>query len=389
MTSKLPVPLFVSLLLVAGHREVLAEQTTPESAPLGLATTAPTAGPTVRTDHGYMVPYTATIPGTRVEYTMIPVPGGQYTVKRDGRTYHVEVEPFWMGKTEVTWAEYWEYTKLYLHFRRFERRKLRVLTEENEVDAVSAPTTLYDPSIVYDFGKQPNQPALSTRQYAAKQYTKWLSLQLGRFYRLPSEAEWEYACLAGTDAKYSFGDEENDFGQFGNSDNEEWVTTPAASYKPNRFGLYDMHGNVAEWVLDGDNTDWQVPTAGETVSIERSIKWPANIYGRYAKGGSFVCLVDDCTATDRLVSSRDWLSNDPDAPPSAFWTSDCDIGSSVGFRLLRPLTPPDRDVRERYWQPDVPELEEELKRKARYGRADVGLVDPELSQDVKNLPPGW
>src|SRR5690606_25096704 len=218
---------------------------------LGLVTEPPAEGPFVKTDQGYMVPYEAQIPGTcSITYTMIPIPGGKHRVERNGMTYFVEIEPFWMGKTEVTWAEYWEYMKLYLHFRKFELRKLRVVDEENEVDAVSAPTELYEQQLVYDFGDQPNHPALSMRQFAAKQYTKWLSLQAERFYRLPSEAEGEYACLAGSKGPYSYGD---DAAQL---DQHAWFATNSGekaglvgSKRPNAFGLYDMHGNVAEWVL--------------------------------------------------------------------------------------------------------------------------------------------
>lgn len=138
--------------VAVGNDEVDASRDHPV---VGIVSVKPVSGPMVETDQGYMVSYSARIPSTRIEYSMVPVPGGKYKVERDGRTFYVAIEPFWIGKTEVTWAEYWEYMKLYLHFDKFERRKLRVLTEDNKIDAVSGPTSLYETRLYYDFGKQP------------------------------------------------------------------------------------------------------------------------------------------------------------------------------------------------------------------------------------------
>ncbi len=110
--------------------------------------------------------------------------------------------------------------------------------------------------MVYAYGKG-NQPAISMSQYGAMQYTKWLSLATSTQYRLPSEAEWEYACRGGAQTRFSFGDEQSKLGEFAhflppdNAENVELVgTREVGSKQPNSFGLYDMHGNVSEWVMD-------------------------------------------------------------------------------------------------------------------------------------------
>ena len=246
--------------------KVVPTQEAPAETParLGMSAVQPESGPFVKVEGGFMVPYTTTIPGTEVKYQMVPVPGGSFTMgspedeegrlEDEGPQFEVDVKPFWIGKYEVTWDEYQRFMDMDLVFKELARTKVRKKLEQFSVDAMTAPSELYDADFTYSAGDEHNQPAATVSQFAAKQYTKWLSVTSKDFYRLPYEAEWEYACRAGTKTAYSFGDdvdELEDHAWFVENSDEERHTI--GEKKANAFGLFDMHGNVAEWVLDGYN----------------------------------------------------------------------------------------------------------------------------------------
>ncbi|MBD2623205.1 SUMF1/EgtB/PvdO family nonheme iron enzyme [Microcystis flos-aquae FACHB-1344] len=101
------------------------------------------------------------------------------------------------------------------------------------------------------FSGNPQKPVKSVTQNEAEVFCKQLSKLTGKNYRLPTETEWEYACRAGTETRFSFGDDENQLGDYawfdGNSNN---TTHPVGEKRPNPWGIYDMHGNVWEWCAD-------------------------------------------------------------------------------------------------------------------------------------------
>ncbi len=364
---------------------------------VGLVPTAPADGPSVETDKGYMVPYQVTIPGTEAVMEMVPVPGGTFTMgspeseegrdELEGPQFEVEVPPMWVGKYEVTWAEYREYMNLYGIFKELETRKIRPVTEENKIDTITAPTELYDPSFTFEFGEEPRLPAVTMTQYAARQYTKWLSGVTGDFYRLPSEAEWEYACRAGTQTAYSFGDDPDDLEDYAwYYDNSDEGPSDVGQKEPNAFGLYDMHGNVAEWCLDQVLEDGYEKFAGKKVTAAEALVWPTELTPRAIRGGSWEDDPEALRSAARLPSEEaEWKLEDPNLPLSPWWfTSDPTRG--IGFRVFRPLeAPATKSEKERYWAIDSEETRDGVDNRMLEGRGVIGLVDPDLPKAIEEM----
>jgi formylglycine-generating enzyme len=366
----------------------------------GISATRPSQGRFVETDQGYMIPYTMTIPGTQVKYEMVPVPGGKFKMgspaseegrhPHEGPQFEVIVKPFWMSKYELTWGEYKQYMALYGIFKEFETKRLRQVTDANKIDAITAPTELYDPSFTFEFGDDDDLPAVTMTQYSARQYTKWLSGITGNFYRLPSEAEWEYACRAGTDTAYSFGDDPGDLGDYAwYYDNSNDRTHPVGKKKPNPWGLYDMHGNVAEMTMDELLEDGFSKFKGGSVTAEDALVWPTKLVPRVVKGGSWEDDPEDCRSAARLgTKEEEWKTGDPNLPLSPWWFTD-DPTRGIGFRIMRPLdVPATKEAKERYWQADAPEIHEGVDNRMQDGRGAIGITDPELPAAIQGMRGG-
>ncbi len=232
----------------------------------GVVDSKPASGPFVEHGGKFLVPYSVTIPGTQVTFEMIPVPAGTFMMGSpesepdrsadEGPQVKVSLDPFWIGKTEVSWAEYKKFMNMYQIFKDLKSAKIRPVNSKNKMDAVTVPTPLYEPDHTFEFGEEPSQPAVTMTQYAAKQYTKWLSGLVGQQFRLPTEAEWEYACRAGSQTAYSFGDSSDaikDYATYADANEEKAAFV--GSRNPNAWGIHDMHGNVWEWTIDAYTDD--------------------------------------------------------------------------------------------------------------------------------------
>jgi formylglycine-generating enzyme required for sulfatase activity len=364
----------------------------------GLVKEKPAEGFFVETDQGFMVSYEATIPGTEVTYKMTPIPGGTFKMGSpaseegrgddEGPQVEIVVEPCWIGVYEITWAEYKSYMAMCDVFTGFQTQRMRPVSDDNRVDAVTAPSNLYDPTFTFQSGSKPRQPALSMSQFAAKQYTKWLSLLTGRFYRLPTESEWEYACRAGTTTAYSFGDDASKLDDYAwHYDNADDKTHEVGLKKPNPWGLYDVHGNVGEWVLDAYSEDGYKRLEGKTTKAADAVNWPTKLYPRVVRGGTWDFDPEECRSAARLPSSDDeWRREDPNFPQSPWWFTSGDA-LGIGFRILRPLTPPaERKDREKVWNADIEQVQLDADNRIdSEGRGSRGVVDGTLPAAIKEL----
>jgi sulfatase modifying factor 1 len=364
----------------------------------GLVKEQPTAGRFVKTEQGYMVPYVQTIPGTDVTFQMQPIPGGRLLLgsaeseaghkSDEGPQIEIEIEPFWMSSYEVTWAEYKHYMSMYVLFKKVGAAKLQPITAQNKHEIVTAPSSLYDPTFTFKLGGEPKQPAVTMSQFAAKQYTKWLGGITGQFLRLPTEAEWEFACRAGSTGAYSFG---SDAAQLGNYawyfDNSSERMHPVGEKRPNDWGLFDMHGNVSEWVIDGYTANGHERLKGKgVVPWSSAIAWPEKLFPRIVKGGGFEDDAAGCRVAARRKSDDDeWREEDPNFPQSPWWFTS-QPALSVGFRPIRPLKVPAPDERHKFWNADLEQLQADVDQRIdQEGRGARALANPQLLEAIKKL----
>jgi len=192
--------------------------------------------------------YEQSIPGSSLKFKMVPIKSGSFTMGSpenekgrdvdEGPQKTFSVSPFWMGVYEVTHDEFDVFFK-------------DANTSQNlGADAITRPSPQYI-DLSWDMGRDGGFPVNSMQQRTAVMYCRWLYNKTGIFYRLPTEAEWEYACRAGSSSTYFFGNTESDLEKYAwYKKNSNAAYHKVGQLQANAFGLYDMLGNVSEWVMD-------------------------------------------------------------------------------------------------------------------------------------------
>ncbi|MDF1737980.1 MAG: formylglycine-generating enzyme family protein [Verrucomicrobiales bacterium] len=308
-----------------------------------------------------MSDYEAKIPQTGAPYSMVAIPRGEVLMGSpesetgrnadEGPQYRAKLSPFWIGKFEVTWDEF-EPFMITSVARRKDGTRLQPQSAKAFAGLISSPTTPYT-EMSFGMGTD-GFPAVCMTHHAASKFCQWLSAQTGHFYRLPTEAEWEYACRAGTTTPYWFGNDPEKLMKYEVIDPHQIRVgyEKIGIGEPNPWGLYDMHGNVMEWCLDRYVPDRlaalrkQFPgEPGKTVFIDPYI--PATTrFMRSARGGSWYDYPELCRSASRVYSSLDWMVQDAQLPKSLWYLTDAQW---LGFRLVRPLEIPSAEEMMQIW----------------------------------------
>ena len=297
--------------------------------------------------------YTEFIPGSPVSFSMIAIPGGSFIMGSpgdepfrdddEGPQVEVNIDPFFMGEIEVTWDEYLAfYAQTSAEGRSTDTEGIR---SGDETDAITGATPPYgQPDQNWGMGMR---PVISITHHAAETYCKWLSQVTGKNYRLPTEAEWEYACRSGSDGPYFFEGDPRDFQRTGLAarlrkndttkintfvvyhENSMGKTQEPDFVKPNPFGLRNMSGNVAEFCSDWYSENAYSAYSNDPVSNPSG---PESGEEYVIRGGSFKDNAGKLRSAGRgKTSTDDWLRTDPQIPKSKWWYSDC---FHVGFRVV-------------------------------------------------------
>jgi formylglycine-generating enzyme required for sulfatase activity/nitrate/TMAO reductase-like tetraheme cytochrome c subunit len=290
------------------------------------------------------------IPGSNVSFDMVAIPGGKFTMgspeneqfrKADeGPLRKVTLSKFWIAKNEVTWDEYMAFFRATGSQGRTEGQ---VVTRKN-VDAISGATPPWG-APDQGWGKA-TRPAITMSWHAAYVYCQWLSKVTGKKYRLPTEAEWEYACRAGTETPYFFAGNPKNFTSSGllkkifgpdtaviasrvvYKVNSFSKTKEPQAVKANPFGLKNMSGNVAEFCLDFYSPDTYKKDSTEVLNPRGPVSGQEHVI----RGGSFKSDASDVRSAARdFTKTKAWLVTDPQMPKSIWWYSDV---IDVGFRVV-------------------------------------------------------
>lgn len=297
--------------------------------------------------------YTEYIPGTSVSFEMKAIPGGKFKMgspskeplreENEGPQFEVEVSPFFMAETEVTWKQYWAFYAETMSEARTPPEVVYANNSRDDVDVITGPTAPFgNPEQGWGGG---SRPAITMTHYAAEIFCKWLSKKTCKKYRLPTEAEWEYAARGGTETPYFFEGDPKKFSnrgfwrKFFDADttminryvtyvqNSRNRTQEGKKLQPNPFGLKSMLGNVMEYTSTWYSEDYSYLQNGMKDPVG-----PANGTERVVRGGFYADDAADVRSASRRATNHDrWMQTDPQQPKSIWWYSDI---KGIGFRVV-------------------------------------------------------
>ena len=251
-----------------------------------------------------------------INYKLVLINPTNFQIK-DSKTI-IKLDPFYMGTHEVD----------YPTFNQFFQDEF--YSQNDQYDAITRPSSPYL-DFTLGMGKDKGHPANSVQHYGAMMFCRWIYEKTGEFYRLPTEAEWEYACYIGETEKNLITEiawhEGNSEGKYHKS----------AELKPNKLGIYDLLGNVTEWTMDQyvENYPEFVNKNPNNPLVKTTKKHPHTV-----KGGSFKDSADQLTCSNRRSTDRIWNRRDPQIPKSKWWNTDAPF---VGFRLVKPKNQPKKE----------------------------------------------
>lgn len=298
--------------------------------------------------------FTETVPGTPASISMIAIPGGEFMLgspedeplrkSDEGPQKNVRISPFFMGEYEVTWDQFWAFFSETMSEGRTPPSKIYANNSREDIDAVSGPTPPFGaPDQGWGMG---DRPAITMTHYSAETFCQWLSLKTGKKYRLPTEAEWEYAARGGTTTPYFFHGNPKKFSNEGflkgifkpdttsingyaiYANNSSNRSQEPEKVKANPFGLKNMLGNVMEYC-----SDWYAEDAYAKISDGATDpKGPSEGEEYVIRGGLYSSDAADLRSASRAHTEHDkWLKTDPQNPKSIWWYSDF---KGIGFRVV-------------------------------------------------------
>jgi len=286
----------------------------------------------------------ATESGEKLTFEMVRLPAGTFQMGSpdsepgrkpdEGPRHPVKVDSFYLCTTEVTLDLFLAYYQETVSARKdlFEDDETPHLPLiDTDLDAITGPTPVYGELTM---GYTKRHPAIGATWYNAMMFCKWLRKKTGKPYRLPTEAEWEYACRAGTEEAYFFGNDPAALGDYAWFDkNSQEEPHAVGQKKPNPWGLYDMAGNVWEWVYD-----FYSPTAYQAAGSETLVNplGPKDGKIHVARGGAYSTPAERLRSAARGFREPWWDDNDPQIPTSRWWLPQMDV---IGFRVACSLGP--------------------------------------------------